>query len=66
MFDIGFSEMLESGYGGTLSERQASYTKDIHDSGQHLLSLINEILDIAKVEAGQIELRELLTRRVGG
>jgi signal transduction histidine kinase len=55
---IGFSEMLESGYGGTLSERQASYTKDIHDSGQHLLQIINNVLDMSKVEAGQYQLYE--------
>ena len=55
---IGFSEMLESGYGGALSERQASYTKDIHDSGQHLLQIINNVLDMSKVEAGQYQLYE--------
>ncbi|WP_051512406.1 sensor histidine kinase [Skermanella stibiiresistens] len=55
---IGFSEMLESGYGGSLSERQASYTKDIHDSGQHLLQIINNVLDMSKVEAGQYQLFE--------
>ncbi|QQP91454.1 PAS domain-containing protein [Skermanella sp. TT6] len=55
---IGFSEMLESGYGGTLSERQASYTRDIHDSGQHLLQIINNVLDMSKVEAGQYQLFE--------
>jgi signal transduction histidine kinase len=55
---IGFSEMLESCYGGTLSERQASYTKDIHDSGQHLLQIINNVLDMSKVEAGQYQLYE--------
>jgi len=55
---IGFSEMLESGYGGILSERQASYTKDIHDSGQHLLQIINNVLDMSKVEAGQYQLFE--------
>ncbi|UEM01574.1 PAS domain-containing protein [Skermanella rosea] len=55
---IGFSEMLESGYGGTLSERQASYTRDIHESGQHLLQIINNVLDMSKVEAGQYQLFE--------
>ncbi|WP_158046123.1 ATP-binding protein [Skermanella pratensis] len=55
---IGFSEMLESGYGGSLSERQASYTRDIHESGQHLLQIINNVLDMSKVEAGQYQLFE--------
>ena len=56
---IGFSEILHRQMFGPLqNERYREYAKDIHDSGQHLLSLINEILDIAKVEAGQIELRE--------
>jgi signal transduction histidine kinase len=55
---IGFSEMLESGYGGELSDRQVSYAKDIHESGQHLLQIINNVLDMSKVEAGQYQLFE--------
>ena len=53
---IGFSEMLKAQYFGPLNEKQAEYVKDINDSGQHLLALINEILDLAKVEAGRMEL----------
>jgi PAS domain S-box-containing protein len=50
---IGFSQVLENQYFGTLNEKQKDYVKDILDSGQHLLSLINEILDLSKIEAGQ-------------
>ena len=57
---IGFSEVLQERYFGELNEKQAEYTQDILSSGQHLLSLINEILDLSKVEAGRMEL-ELAT-----
>ncbi|HEX5607701.1 MAG TPA: GAF domain-containing sensor histidine kinase, partial [Candidatus Binatia bacterium] len=53
---IGFSEVLQERLFGELNEKQAEYTSDILTSGQHLLSLINEILDLSKVEAGRIEL----------
>ena len=53
---IGFSEMLDEQMFGDLNEKQAEYVKDIHSSGKHLLSLINDILDLAKVEAGRMEL----------
>ena len=53
---IGFSEMLDEQMFGELNEKQAEYVKDIHSSGKHLLSLINDILDLAKVEAGRMEL----------
>jgi signal transduction histidine kinase len=57
---IGFSEVLGERLFGELNEKQAEYTEDILSSGRHLLSLINEILDLAKVEAGRMEL-ELTT-----
>ena len=53
---IGFSEMLKAQYFGPLNDKQAEYVRDINASGQHLLSLINDILDLAKVEAGRMEL----------
>ena len=53
---IGFSEVLKERMFGELNEKQAEYTEDILSSGQHLLSLINEILDLSKVEAGRMEL----------
>ncbi len=53
---IGFSEMMYAGLSGELTEQQRQYTKDILDSGQHLLSLINDILDLSKVEADAMTL----------
>jgi PAS domain S-box-containing protein len=53
---IGFSEALRDGLIGTLSEVQQEYMGDIFTSGQHLLSLINDILDLSKVEAGMMSL----------
>jgi PAS domain S-box-containing protein len=53
---IGFAEVLEDQYYGTLNEKQKEYVKDIHISGKHLLNLINDILDLSKVEAGKMEL----------
>ena len=49
---IGFSEVLIERMFGELNEKQDDYLKDIHSSGKHLLSLINDILDLSKVEAG--------------
>jgi signal transduction histidine kinase len=53
---IGFSEVLNERMFGELNDKQAEYLKDIHASGQHLLSLINDILDLSKIEAGRTEL----------
>ena len=53
---IGFSELMKDGLVGTLSEQQDRFVGDIYSSGQHLLSLINDILDLSKVEAGKMEL----------
>jgi signal transduction histidine kinase len=53
---IGFSQMLAARYFGDLTEKQAEYVDDILASGKHLLSLINDILDLSKVEAGRMEL----------
>jgi signal transduction histidine kinase len=53
---IGFSEVLLERYFGELNEKQDDYLKDIHSSGKPLLALINEVLDLSKVEAGRMEL----------
>jgi signal transduction histidine kinase len=53
---IGFSEVLSAKMFGELNDKQADYLKDIHESGEHLLSLINDILDLSKIEAGRMEL----------
>ena len=53
---IGFSEALLAKLFGELNPKQHEYLQDIHDSGQHLLSLINDILDLSKIEAGRLEL----------
>ncbi|PIB66842.1 HAMP domain-containing sensor histidine kinase [Pseudomonas sp. 2822-17] len=53
---IGFSEALKDGLVGDMSEIQREYIGDIFTSGQHLLSLINDILDLSKVEAGMMDL----------
>jgi signal transduction histidine kinase len=53
---IGFSEVLHERMFGELNEQQMGYVGDILESGQHLLSLINDILDLSKVEAGRMEL----------
>jgi signal transduction histidine kinase/DNA-binding response OmpR family regulator len=53
---IGFSEVLREEMFGPLNDRQADYLNDILTSGRHLLSLINDILDLSKIEAGKMEL----------
>jgi GAF domain-containing protein len=53
---IGFSEVLSERMFGEINEKQAEYIGDILQSGQHLLSLINDILDLSKIEAGRMEL----------
>ena len=68
---IGFSQVLRQRMFGELNEKQEEYLDDILSSGNHLLSLINDVLDLSKVEAGQVELevagfslREALERGV--
>ncbi len=62
---IGFSDVLKDGLVGELTPGQREYVTDIYDSGRHLLSLINDILDLSKVEAGRMEL-ELEQTAVAG
>jgi signal transduction histidine kinase len=68
---IGFSQVLRQRLYGPINEKQEEYLDDIISSGNHLLSLINDVLDLSKVEAGQVELevasfslREALERGV--
>jgi PAS domain S-box-containing protein len=53
---IGFSEVLQDQLFGPINEKQQEYVKNILTSGRHLLSLINDILDLSKVESGKMEL----------
>jgi PAS domain S-box-containing protein len=53
---IGFSEVMKDGMTGPVSDDQREYLKDIWESGRHLLRLINDILDLSKIEAGMMEL----------
>src|SRR5215211_5113439 len=53
---IGFSEIMESGVFGPLGERYHEYCRDIRESGRYLLDVINDILDMSKIEAGRFEL----------
>ncbi len=53
---IGFSEVLKEQYFGPMNDKQQEYVLDINESGQHLLSLINDILDLSKIEAGRMDL----------
>ena len=54
---IGFAEGLAAGYFGPLNGKQGEYVRDIKESGNHLLLLINDLLDVAKIEAGKFELQ---------
>ena len=53
---IGFSDVLLEAYFGDLTDKQREYAQHINDSGKHLLDLINDVLDLSKVEAGKMEL----------
>lgn len=53
---IGFSDMLRDGMAGVINDEQKDYINDIYESGNHLLKLINDILDLSKVETGKMEL----------
>ncbi|GIK39832.1 MAG: hypothetical protein BroJett011_36650 [Chloroflexota bacterium] len=53
---LGFAEILQNGVFGPLNERQLKFAKNIEESGAHLLAVINDILDLSKVEAGKMDL----------
>jgi len=54
---IGFSELLQEQLQSVINDRQKRYLGNVHDAGDHLLVLINDVLDLSKVEAGRLELR---------
>jgi signal transduction histidine kinase len=54
---LGASELLSQGLFGDLTPKQQEYLEDIHQSGRHLLGLIDDVLDLSRIEAGQVELR---------
>lgn len=54
---IGFSDMIRMGLSGDVSEKQAEFIEDIYSSGEHLLSLINDILDLSKIESGNMDIQ---------
>ena len=53
---LGFSEIISKQMFGPASPRYGEYARDIHSSGDHLLSLINDVLDVAKIESGKMEI----------
>jgi signal transduction histidine kinase len=55
---IGYSELMQLGIGGALNGQQNEYVNIVHRSGKHLLAVISDILDLAKIEAGRFELHE--------
>ena len=55
---IGFAQIMRDGYFGALDKRYTEYLTDIYSSASHLLELINEILDISRIEAGELSLDE--------
>jgi signal transduction histidine kinase len=54
---MGYAELLEMGLGGPLQEKQAEYVGRIQGSSRHLLSLVNDVLDLSKIEAGEMDVR---------
>jgi signal transduction histidine kinase/ActR/RegA family two-component response regulator len=59
---LGFSGLLSEQLNGSLNDKQHRFLRNIHEAGEHLLELINDVLDLSKVEAGKMDLRpEILT-----
>lgn len=59
---IGFSDVLKEQYFGKLNEKQFEYINDILESGKHLLALINDILDISKIESGKFDIEPTMVK----
>jgi signal transduction histidine kinase len=55
---IGFAEILDADFGGPLSDRQREYVRDIHGAGNHLLGLVNDVLDLSQIDARRLTLEE--------
>lgn len=53
---IGYSRMIENGMGGLLTDKQTQYISIVNASGQHLLEIINDLLDVSKIEAGKLKI----------
>ncbi len=53
---INFADLLRDGSSGPLTERQRAYAEDMHSAGRHLLNLMTDVLDMARIEAGRIEI----------
>ncbi|MDT8446740.1 MAG: response regulator [bacterium] len=58
----GFSEIMLSGLGGELSDTQREFVNNINQSGEHLLNLVNDLLDLSKIEAGQLHAQPAVLR----
>jgi PAS domain S-box-containing protein len=54
---IGFAQMLSGGYAGQLNERQLGYAANVQESGEHLLRLVNDILDLSRLESGRLDIQ---------
>lgn len=54
---IGFAEMMVAGYAGPVNDRQKDYAANIKESGEHLLRLVNDILDLSRLESGRLEMQ---------
>src|SRR5438309_1841434 len=62
---LGFSGLLSEQLAGSMNDKQRKFLRNIHEAGDHLLDLINDVLDLSKVEAGRLDLRpEILTLEV--
>ena len=58
---LGFADLLEEQLGAALDDRRRGYVRNIREAGEHLLRLVNDVLDLSKIEAGRVELRPQVT-----